>query len=134
MRILKKDAQSKETIEIAGVQFGVYRASDGQLVEVIETDESGTAQIDALPYGDYEIREHKAPYGYVLNTVPIKVSIGEDGEHETLPDGKTPLICVTVENEQTEVRFHKLDASTGAFLAGAELRIDPEAMDERRRA
>lgn len=126
LRILKKDVQSKEMIEIAGVQFGVYRASDGQLVEVIETDESGTAQIDALPYGDYEIREHKAPYGYVLNTAPIKVSIGEDGEHETLPDGKTPLICVTVENEQTEVRFHKLDASTGAFLAGAELRIYPE--------
>ena len=71
LRILKKDAQSKEMIEIAGVQFGVYRASDGQLVEVIETDESGTAQIDALPYGDYEIRENKAPYGYVLNTAPI---------------------------------------------------------------
>lgn len=47
---------------------GTLRASAGEVVDTITTDDSGIAESKALYLGKYEIREIEAPYGMVLNT------------------------------------------------------------------
>ncbi len=47
---------------------GTTRANAGDVVAEITTDENGYAESDLLYLGKYEIKEVKAPYGYVLNT------------------------------------------------------------------
>lgn len=47
---------------------GTLRASAGEVVDIVTTDETGLAESKALYLGKYEIRESKAPYGMVLNT------------------------------------------------------------------
>lgn len=47
---------------------GTLRASAGEVVDTVTTDENGMAESKALYLGKYEIRETKAPYGMVLNT------------------------------------------------------------------
>lgn len=47
---------------------GTLRASAGEVVDTVTTDETGLAESKALYLGKYEIREIKAPYGMVLNT------------------------------------------------------------------
>ena len=47
---------------------GTVRASAGDVVAEITTDENGYAESDLLYLGKYEIKEITAPYGYVQNT------------------------------------------------------------------
>ena len=47
---------------------GTLRASAGEVVDTVTTDENGMAESKALYLGKYEIRETEAPYGMVLNT------------------------------------------------------------------
>lgn len=47
---------------------GTLRASAGEVVDTVTTDETGLAESKPLYLGKYEIREIKAPYGMVLNT------------------------------------------------------------------
>lgn len=47
---------------------GTRRASAGEVVDTVTTDETGLAESKALYLGKYEVREITAPTGYVLNT------------------------------------------------------------------
>ena len=47
---------------------GTRRASAGEVVDTVTTDETGLAESKPLYLGKYEIREITAPGGYVLNT------------------------------------------------------------------
>lgn len=47
---------------------GTLRASAGEVVDTVTTDENGMAESKTLYLGKYEIRETEAPYGMVLNT------------------------------------------------------------------
>lgn len=47
---------------------GTLRASAGEVVDTVTTDDTGLAESKPLYLGKYEIREIKAPYGMVLNT------------------------------------------------------------------
>lgn len=47
---------------------GTLRASAGEVVDTVTTDETGLAESKPLYLGKYEIREITAPGGYVLNT------------------------------------------------------------------
>lgn len=47
---------------------GTLRASVGEVVDTVTTDETGLAESKPLYLGKYEIREITAPVGYVLNT------------------------------------------------------------------
>lgn len=59
---------------------GTLRYEKGQVVEQIETDESGCANTNELYLGKYEIREVKAPMGMVLNKEPITVELVYAGQ------------------------------------------------------
>lgn len=47
---------------------GTLRASSGEVVDTVTTDETGMAESKALYLGKYQIREIEAPFGMVLNT------------------------------------------------------------------
>ena len=54
---------------------GTIRAYAGDVVSEITTDENGYAETEPLYLGKYEVREIKAPYGYVLNNEPKDVEL-----------------------------------------------------------
>lgn len=59
------------------------RRNPDEVVTTMKTDENGNASLraDALPYGDYEVKETKAPEGYILSSGNKKTfSITSEGQ------------------------------------------------------
>ena len=63
---------------LSGAVFAVYR--DGAFVGTMEELADGVYQLDHLTYGDYTLKETKAPAGYVLDGKTYRFSIRENGE------------------------------------------------------
>lgn len=59
---------------------GTLRASSGDVVDTVTTDENGLAESKALYLGKYEIREIEAPFGMVLNTAVRTVELTYAGQ------------------------------------------------------
>ncbi|MCU6706910.1 Predicted outer membrane protein [uncultured Ruminococcus sp.] len=65
---------------------GTVRASAGDVVAEITTDENGYAETDLLYLGKYEIKEVQAPYGYVLNAESQFVELTYAGQEIAVRD------------------------------------------------
>ena len=65
---------------------GTVRASAGDVVAEITTDENGYAENDLLYLGKYEIKEITAPYGYVQNTESQFVGLTYAGQEIAVLD------------------------------------------------
>lgn len=65
---------------------GTIRASAGDVVAEITTDENGYAQTDLLYLGKYEIKEVSAPFGYVQNTESQFVELTYAGQEIAVRD------------------------------------------------
>ncbi|WP_317368936.1 SpaA isopeptide-forming pilin-related protein, partial [uncultured Tyzzerella sp.] len=77
------------------------------------TGADGTITIDNLKQGSYEIKEVKAPNGYILSN-ETKVAILKWGEETT----------ITYENQpKTSLRITKIDSETGDLLDGAGFKL-----------
>lgn len=78
--IVKKDAESKKTIPLAGFGFKIQKA-DGSFVavdqkDVFYTDNTGTIKLPVkLAYGSYKLIEVQAGTGYVLDGTPISFTV-----------------------------------------------------------
>ncbi len=88
VEIVKKDKETGKIIPAAGVGFKVRNIETNEYVvqkinyptptdvEVYYTDESGKLMMPyALEYGKYEIIEQSTPYGYVLDSTPVKFNV-----------------------------------------------------------
>ena len=80
---------------------GTVRASAGDVVAEITTDENGYAETEPLYLGKYEVREIKAPYGYVLNNEPKDVELTYAGQEFEVRD----TVNTAFENEYQGVRI-----------------------------
>ena len=80
---------------------GTVRASAGDVVAEITTDENGYAETEPLYLGKYEVREIKAPYGYVLNNEPKDVELTYAGQEFEVRD----TVNTAFENEYQSVRI-----------------------------
>ena len=77
------------------------------------TGADGTITINNLKQGSYEIKEVKAPNGYILSN-ETKVAILKWGEETT----------ITYENQpKTSLQITKIDSETGAKLNGARFKL-----------
>ena len=107
IQVVKTDAETGETIPFAGATFEIYDAN-GELVTIqitypskqtltsFVTDDSGTFITPIrLPYGEYTLKEIKAPKGYLLYTEPIPFTVNEENAQE---DEGLMLITITVPN------------------------------------
>lgn len=91
INIEKLDAESDKAVLRPGAVFevvaaesivtpdGTQRASAGEVVDTVTTDETGKASTKALYLGDYTVREAKAPIDYLLADATASVSL-EYGE------------------------------------------------------
>ena len=80
---------------------GTVRAYAGDVVSEITTDENGYAETEPLYLGKYEVREIKAPYGYVLNNEPKDVELTYAGQEFEVRD----TVNTAFENEYQGVRI-----------------------------
>lgn len=80
---------------------GTTRAYAGDVVSEITTDENGYAETEPLYLGKYEVREIKAPYGYVLNNKPKDVELTYAGQEFEVRD----TVNTAFENEYQGVRI-----------------------------
>ena len=80
---------------------GTTRAYARDVVSEITTDENGYAETEPLYLGKYEVREIKAPYGYVLNNEPKDVELTYAGQEFEVRD----TVNTAFENEYQSVRI-----------------------------
>ena len=83
---------------------GTTRAYAGDVVSEITTDENGYAETEPLYLGKYEVREIKAPYGYVLNNEPKDVELTYAGQEFEVRD----TVNTAFENEYQSVRIFRM--------------------------
>ncbi len=130
IRIVKVDAETGETIPLAGATFGIWDAEGNPLrqnvggawVDTFTTDETGTVTTPQLTmYGTYTLRELQAPAGYLAETEEISFSV-TGSQAETAEDG-LPVILVRVENTPIQVEIAKTDLTDGKPVPGAHLQI-----------
>ena len=65
---------------------GTIRAKQGDIVATVTTDENGYAESDLLYLGKYDVKETKAPYGYVQNAVSETVELTYAGQEIEVRD------------------------------------------------
>ncbi len=93
---------------IAGVTFDIYQGD--KLVSTMTTNTNGAARSEALHKGQYIVREHENPTGYV----------GVLSEQATVVrSDETTYLTVTNQPIQGRIQIIKTDAQTGEKLAGA---------------
>ena len=80
---------------------GTTRAYAGDVVSEITTDENGYAETEPLYLGKYEVREIKAPEGYVLNNKPKDVELTYAGQEFEVRD----TVNTAFENEYQGVKI-----------------------------
>ena len=80
---------------------GTTRAYAGDVVSEITTDENGYGETEPLYLGKYEVREIKAPYGYVLNNEPKDVELTYAGQEFEVRD----TVNTAFENEYQGVKI-----------------------------
>lgn len=111
LKITKYEAGT--TVTLSGATFEVV-GPDGDTIGVYTTPESGSITIPLTEVGNYTIYERVPPEHHLLDEEPVKqvtVKYGETAE-------------VDFENEPYgDLRIEKIDASTGASLAGAKVQI-----------
>ena len=80
---------------------GTTRAYARDVVSEITTDKNGYAETEPLYLGKYEVREIKAPDGYVLNNEPKDVELTYAGQEFEVRD----TVNTAFENEYQSVRI-----------------------------
>ena len=126
--VLKKDAKTGNVV--AGAVFGLYAKADiaahGEVIVKADTrlgeavtGEDGTAAFGLdVPFGEYYVKEEKAPAGYVSSAEVIDVTASYQGQD-------MPVVSLVSEyrNEPTVIAVKKTDIDTGVELAGATLSV-----------
>ncbi|MCS4490290.1 MULTISPECIES: collagen binding domain-containing protein [unclassified Corynebacterium] len=118
-RAKKVDAVDQNRV-LSGAEFELRKIEDGVVIDdVIDkstSDNDGNIEFAELPYGDYELRETKAPEGWLTSQEKYTFSIVEHGQVVDLGN---------IANEQItrSIKFMKVDSTNGAPLAGAEFGI-----------
>jgi len=80
---------------------GTIRAKKGAVVATLTTDANGYAESDLLYLGKYEVKETKAPYGYVQNAVSETVELTYAGQEIEVRD----TVNQTFVNDYQEVEI-----------------------------
>ncbi|MGL5646377.1 MAG: MSCRAMM family protein, partial [Clostridium sp.] len=73
LEILKTDSSLKTPLE--GAVFEI--TGPNNFKETITSDKNGLCSISNLPWGNYSVKEIKAPLGYILDSTPYKFTINE---------------------------------------------------------
>lgn len=88
-------------------------------IEIFETDEAGRFSFENVPYGEWIIRELKAPDGYILSEESYTVTVKENGETVKLniKNSKIPKPPSAPESPKTGDTANLLIPSAALFTA-----------------
>lgn len=100
--------------------FGLFKSDCTEFIKenalmTAESDDKGCFSFADIPYGEFAVKEIKAPTGYILSDKVYQVNITEDGQ----------TVEITAENKPVTVEFSKRDTE-GNELKGAKLQIVDE--------
>lgn len=134
----KQDAENGQVL--SGAVFGIYNKKDIQangkvlvkadtLLQEMTSDENGmaTCTLD-LPFGEYYVKELKAPEGFVSSDEVLEFVAEYQGQ-----ETKIVSLQAVKKNEPTTAEFTKSDLTIGVELEGARLRVmdkDGNVIDE----
>lgn len=134
----KQDAENGQVL--SGAVFGIYNKKDIQangkvlvkadtLLQKMTSDENGmaTCTLD-LPFGEYYVKELKAPEGFVSSDEVLEFVAEYQGQ-----ETKIVSLQAVKKNEPTTAEFTKVDLTTGVELEGARLKVmdkDGNVIDE----
>lgn len=134
----KQDAENGRVL--SGAVFGIYNKKDIQangkvlvkadtLLQEMTSDENGmaTCTLD-LPFGEYYVKELKAPEGFVSSNEVLEFVAEYQGQ-----ETKIVSLQAVKKNEPTTAEFTKSDLTTGVELEGARLKVmdkDGNVIDE----
>lgn len=134
----KQDAENGRVL--SGAVFGIYNKKDIQangkvlvkadtLLQEMTSDENGmaTCTLD-LPFGEYYVKELKAPEGFVSSDEVLEFVAEYQGQ-----ETKIVSLQAVKKNEPTTAEFTKSDLTTGVELEGARLKVmdkDGNVIDE----
>ena len=97
-----KEAKAQGDALLEGAVYEIYD-KDGNAIKKVTTDESGIAKT-GLDYGDYTIKEIKAPKGYIINNEEVKFTLS----------GKDNYITVNVYDKVIKGKIKLLKTKGGA--------------------
>ncbi|BDU81133.1 hypothetical protein SNUCP2_08010 [Clostridium perfringens A] len=121
IEVLKVDEETGEPLE--GAKFDIVDKATNQVVESVVTQANGRATSGLHPFGEYLVRETKAPNKYVLNGEEHPVTITEHMQ----------TIEITHANRKIKgrVSIHKIDSEMPELsLKGAVIGIFDDAGNE----
>lgn len=134
----KQDAENGRVL--SGAVFGIYNKKDIQangkvlvkadtLLQEMTSDENGmaTCTLD-LPFGEYYVKELKAPEGFVSSDEVLEFVAEYQGQ-----ETKIVSLQAVKKNEPTTAELTKSDLTTGVELEGARLKVmdkDGNVIDE----
>ncbi|MBC1250658.1 collagen binding domain-containing protein, partial [Listeria welshimeri] len=105
--LTKLDGQSKAPL--ANATFKLVDKND-KVMKTVTTDKNGKIEITNLVPGDYQLIETKAPAGYELDTVPVKVKIdfAQLSAHQVIKTNTKSVVSGTVTAEFVDTKGNKL--------------------------
>lgn len=128
LEIMKSSARSEITADnqlysLEGAEYTVCKSGTSEAVCVIRTDKKGYGKAENLPEGSYDIKETKAPKGYVLDTKirQITVNAGQTVTYECQDEPEKTKVEILIRKQDAETG--KGQAQAGLSLAGAEFHV-----------
>lgn len=129
IRMVKKDAESGNTICLSGVTFKIRNTDTDEYVEQkvgkdkvseFTTDDSGTITTPLkLKYGNYQVEEITAPNGYLISEEEFPFVVEKDGAVKVEEDSDgDPVIEVVIQD--TPVKGSISITKAGEVLTGTE--------------
>ncbi|MEG0547856.1 MAG: SpaA isopeptide-forming pilin-related protein [Bacilli bacterium] len=111
VQAIKIDKETGKTVLLPNTSFKIKNLDTNEYVgewvwfpiphyvDTFVTDESGTVTTpNTLKSGNYQLEEIKAPFNFTVDENPIKFVISSKTPSQIAPDGKTPIITVTMAN------------------------------------
>ncbi|MBF4501165.1 LPXTG cell wall anchor domain-containing protein [Savagea sp. SN6] len=118
---VNKIASDDENKVFEGIEFQLIDEKTGKVLKTGVTDKDGNIDFGRLMFGNYLLKETKAPEGYITPTEAYKVTINKEyikGDTEKV--GNVETIVNNKEIKQIEIGKYE---PSGSWLAGAEFMI-----------
>ena len=108
---------------LANAEFTLFD-SQGNKVQSLVSNENGEVTFENIPYGDYEVKETKAPEGYNLSEEVLKVSVNGEETGLVYEAG-----TITNTKIKADIKINKLDQD-GNKVVAAEFTLYNDDDDE----
>ena len=100
--------------KLQGAEFTIYEKSTGKEVTKVVTNSQGIARTGELPYGEYIVKETKAPAYYVANENEFEANIKENKE----------VIKLEIQNMSVDLKTGGEKSTVKETKAGDTIRYD----------